>query len=127
MFFEGEAAVGQVAEKAVHGEMEVGVVVIDGGEESVDCDEGVQLLSQFADEGLFAAFAGLHLAAGEFPPPFPFAVAALGGEDFIVSEDDGGNYFDLPVCLLRGTVFTAEKHFRCAVHEGYWFKGFHVG
>ena len=48
VFLEGVGAVGQVAEKAVHGEVEVRVVVVDGGEKTVDSDGGVHFFLYFA-------------------------------------------------------------------------------
>ena len=124
---EGEAAVVQAAEKAVHGEVEVGVVVVDGGEELVDCDVGIQLFVYLADKGFLRAFAGLDFAAGELPPAFPRTVAALCGKNGVATADDGGHHFDGSACRLPGFLFASEKHLRRAVHDGYGFVFFHVG
>lgn len=56
---EGVVTVGEVAEVAVHREVKVGVIVLDGGEETVYHDVGVHLFVQFADEGLFVTLARL--------------------------------------------------------------------
>ena len=56
-------------------------------------DAGVQLLPDFAAEGLLGGLAGFDLAAGELPPVLPVAGPALGGEDAVlgVVDDGGGN------------------------------------
>ena len=127
VLFEGEASVGQVTEKAVHGEVEVRVVVVDGGEETVDCNVGVQFFLYFADEGFFAAFTGLDFATREFPPAFPWAIAALGGQDGVVATDDGSHNFDVPTGLLLCFFFASEECLRRSVQEGYGLLLFHEG
>jgi len=46
---------------------EVGVGVVDGGDELAGGDVDAELLAQFALQRLRVRLAGLHLAAGEFP------------------------------------------------------------
>ena len=91
VFEEFEFAGGEGAEVVVEDEVEVGVVNLNGADELVDGDVGVEFFFDFADEGGFGGFAGLDFAAGEFPLAFVVAVAALGGEDFVVGFDDGGD------------------------------------
>ena len=125
VFFEGVAAVGQVTEKTVHGEVEVGIFIVDGGEETVDCDGGVHFFLYFAEEGFFAALTGLDFAAWEFPPAFPWAIAALGGQNGVAATDDGSHNFDVAARLLRGFFFATKKHLGRAVHEDWRFGTFH--
>ena len=68
VFFQGVMAVTEVAEVAVHGEVEVGIVVVDGGMEAVDHDGGVKFFFDFTEEGLFVGFTRLHFAARKLPP-----------------------------------------------------------
>lgn len=58
-----------------------------------DGDAGVQLLPDFAADGLLGRLAGFDLAAGKLPPVLPVAAAPLGGEDAVlgVVDDGGGN------------------------------------
>ena len=56
---EGVVTVGEVAEVAVHREVKVGIVVLNGGKVAVYHDVGVHLFVQFADEGLFVTLARL--------------------------------------------------------------------
>ena len=93
MFFEGIVAVEEMAEIAMHCEMEFGVVVVDGCMEAVDYDFGIQFFFDFTHEGFFPAFSLLDFTAWEFPPAAPLTIAALGGKDLVVVENDCGNHF----------------------------------
>lgn len=74
--------------------MEGGVVVLDGGEEAIDADVGVELLTDFAPESLCGRFARFDFASRKFPEVFEFAIATLGGEILLLAADDGRYYFD---------------------------------
>ena len=87
---EGEGAALHVAEVAVHGEVEGGIVVLHGGEMPFHSYFRLQFLADFALQGLPGRFAWLHLAAGELPSATPLAVPALGGEDTALPVVDYG-------------------------------------
>lgn len=74
--------------------MEGGVVVLDGGEEAIDADVGVELLTDFAPESLCRRFAGLDFSSRKFPEVFELAIATLGGEILLLAADDGRYYFN---------------------------------
>ena len=93
MFFEGIVAVEEMAEIAMHCEMEFGVVVVDGCMEAVNYDFGIQFFFDFTHEGFFPAFSLLDFTAWEFPPATPLTIAALGGKDLVVVNNDCGNHF----------------------------------
>lgn len=94
VLLEQEVVGGWGAEVAVEGEVEGGVVVLDGGEEAIDADVGVELLTDFAPESLCRRFAGLDFASRKFPEVFELAIATLGGEVLLLAADDGRYYFD---------------------------------
>ena len=86
---------GDMADVAVHRQMEVGIVVFYRIEQSVDCDPDGKFLSDLSGEGLRGCLSGLNLPAGKFPISFPFPVASLCSQDFAVSDDDGCHDFNL--------------------------------
>ena len=101
VFEEGERAALHGAEEAVHREVELGVVLLDGVQKLPDGDAGVQFLPDFAAEGLLGGLAGFDLAAGKLPPVLPVAGPALGGEDAVLGVvDDGGGNGDVFHSLL---------------------------
>ena len=83
------------AQDAVHGKVKSGVIVLDCVEDAFSPDNGSKFFTDFPDDAGFGSFAWFKFAAGDFPPVFAFAVAALGGKDFffiggwICAEDDG--------------------------------------
>ena len=84
----------QVAQEAVHGEMEVGVIVFERVEVLQARDVYVQLFSQLAQAGLLGGLTCVDFASGEFPQPVHLAVAALHGQDLVVALDDSGCHTD---------------------------------
>ena len=114
VLFQGEIAIAEVAEVAVHGEVEVGVVVFDSGLKAIDHDGGVKLFFDFTEEGFLMGLSWLHLAAWKLPPATPLAIAALGGEDAAAVEDDGSDHFDVPQGLF-GSLLSFKKHLRRTV------------
>ena len=84
----------QRAQKAMHREMELGVVPFDRVQQVAHDDGTGQFLGDFPAQGIFPAFAGLHLPAGKLPPVFPGAVAPLGGENAALLDDEGRDDFD---------------------------------
>ena len=101
VFEEGERAALHGTEEAVHREVELGVVPLDGVQEFAHSDAGVQFLPDFAAEGLLGRLAGFDLAARELPPVLPVAGPALGGEDAVLGVvDDGGGNGDVFHSLL---------------------------
>jgi hypothetical protein len=62
--------------------MESRVVPLHCVQQVSHCNLRVQFLLDLALQGLLRAFARLNLSARELPPTLPFAIPALGGEDF---------------------------------------------
>lgn len=83
-----QGVVYQGAHKAMHREMEHGIVSLDGSKEFIDTDFGVQLLSYLAPERLDWAFPGFYLASRKLPLIFKLSVFALGGKHFPVAYND---------------------------------------
>ena len=69
----------------MEGEVEGGVVVLDGSEEAINVDVGVELLTDFAPESLCGRFARFDFASRKFPEVFEFAIATLGGEILLLA------------------------------------------
>ena len=94
MFQELELSGNNRAQDAVHCKVECGIVVLYNADFFFSADLGCKLLTDFADDAFFRRFARFNFAAGDFPPVFVFAVAALGGEEFVLvslwicAEDD---------------------------------------
>ena len=85
---QGEPAAHNGTEKAVHGQVESGVVVLDGAQEIAHTDIDGKFFLQFAGERLLRGFAGFHLAARKFPPVLEVAVTALGRKNLFVRSSD---------------------------------------
>ena len=85
---------GQRAVVALHGEMKIGVVVLDGIEVAQVGDFYLQLFHELAAHGILGRFAAHELAAGEPPKSLHVAVAALHGKQLIgsfLANDPSGN------------------------------------
>ena len=86
--------IGERAVVALHGEMEIGVVVLNGVEVTQVGDLHLQLFHELAAHGVFGCLAAHELAAREFPKSLHVAVAALHGKQLIGSffaNDPSGN------------------------------------
>ena len=99
VFQQRELAAHHRAEKAMHGQVEGGVVVFDSAEEVAHLHVDGKFFFEFADKRLLRAFAGFHLAAREFPPVLEITVTALGREDLLgrgtcAVPDDSCHYLD---------------------------------
>ena len=82
-----------MADIAVHREMESRIVVLHRHDKPVDRDLCVQLLTYLAPQCVLTAFALLYLAAGKLPPVFPLAITALCGKHQTVAADNGSHHF----------------------------------
>lgn len=82
-----------MADIAVHREMESRIVVLHRHDKLVDRDLCVQLLTYLAPQCVLTAFALLNFAAGKLPPVFPLAIAALRGKHQTVAADNGSHHF----------------------------------
>ena len=94
MLFDGDLAIHDMAEIAIHRQMEALILVLYGAEESIDCNRRRQLLADLADDGLLAALPFLALAAGEFPEILEIALAAFCCQYPIAIDDDGCTHSD---------------------------------
>ena len=85
---------GQRAVIALHGEMEIGVVVLNGIEITQVGDFDLQLFHELAAYGVLGRLAAHELATGELPKSLHVAVAALHGQQLvgsILANDPSGN------------------------------------
>ena len=101
----------QGADEAVHGQMELGVIPLNGLHESAYLDFCIEFLLDFAGQRLLRSLPRLHLAAGKFPPTLPWTISTLSRKDFSVLDYYRRYYFyrlhdsssfDCS-CTLRGT------------------------
>ena len=86
--------IGERAVVALHGEMEIGVVVLNGVEVTQVGDLHLQLFHELAAHGVFGRLAAHELAAWEFPKSLHVAVAALHGKQLVrsfLANDPSGN------------------------------------
>ena len=114
-----------MADIAVHREMESRIVVLHRHDEAVDRDLCVQLLTYLPPQCVLTAFALLNFAAGKLPPVFPLAIAALRGEDLVVPpplpyDFDGIAVFDRKPFDKRPSTqtFILEKKLRRFLEQG---------
>lgn len=77
----------QGADVAVHREVELRIVPVDGGEEFVDADFGIQFLADFADKRFLRCLSHFNLSARELPPVLPRPVTPLGGKNLVPLPD----------------------------------------
>ena len=71
---------GQRAVVALHGEMEIGVVILNGVKIAQVGDFYLQLFHKLASHGVFGCLAAHELATGELPKSLHVAIAALHGK-----------------------------------------------
>ena len=86
--------IGERAVVALHGEMEIGVVVLNGVEIAQVGDLHLQLFHELAAHGVFGCLAAHELATGELPKSLHVAIAALHGQQLVgsfLANDPGGN------------------------------------
>ena len=84
--------------EAVHGEVEVGVVVLDGVVEPGGAKLAAELLGELAAQGLDGRLALLDLSAGQLPAALVGAVRAMRREDAAVPVDDARRHVDRSSC-----------------------------
>jgi hypothetical protein len=84
-----------MAEVTVHGHVELGIVVMDRDEKTLNGNIGVQLLTNLTTQRLFRRLTSLYLSSGKFPPSFVVSVTALRGKILVATMDDGGNNLDV--------------------------------
>ena len=86
--------IGERAVVALHGEMEIGVVILNGVEIAQVGDFYLQLFHKLAAYGVFGCLAAHELAAGKLPKSLHVAVAALHGKQLVrsfLANDPSGN------------------------------------
>ena len=94
MFLRLIGFIGERAVVALHGEMKIGVVILNGIEIAQVGNFYLQLFHELAAHGVFGCLAAHELAAREFPKSLHVAVAALHGKQLIGSffaNDPSGN------------------------------------
>lgn len=74
---------------AMHRQVKSRVVPLYGFQQLSNLNIRIQFLHDLARKRLLMRLASIDLAAGELPPAFEVAIAALGGEDLVVAENDG--------------------------------------
>ena len=86
--------IGERAVVALHGEMEIGVVVLNGIEIAQVGDFDLQLFHELAAYGVLGRLAAHELATGELPKSLHVAIAALHGKQLVrsfLANDPSGN------------------------------------
>ena len=86
--------IGERAVVALHGEMEIGVVILNGIEIAQVGDFYLQLFHELAAYGVLGRLTAHELATGELPKSLHVAVAALHGKQLIgsfLANDPSGN------------------------------------
>ena len=89
--------IGFISERAVvalHGEMKIGVVILNGIEIAQVGDFYLQLFHKLAANGVLGRLAAHELATGELPKSQHVAIAALHGKQLIrsfLANDPSGN------------------------------------
>ena len=81
------------AQEAVHGQMKIRIVPLDGFQQVANLDFRIQFFLDFTHKSLLRALPALDLSAGELPPALPLAITALSGEDLSVPDDYCSCYF----------------------------------
>ena len=74
----------------MHRQVESRVVPLYGLQQLSNLNVRIQLLHDLACKRLLMRLASIDLASRELPPAFEVAIVALGGEDLVAAEDDGG-------------------------------------
>ena len=72
--------IGERAVVALHGEMKIGVVILNGIEIAQVGDFDLQLFHELAAYGVLGRLAAHELATGELPKSLHVAIAALHGQ-----------------------------------------------
>ena len=86
--------IGERAVVALHGEMEIGVVVLNGVKIAQVGDFDPQLFHELAAYSVLGRLAAHELATGELPKSLHVAIAALHGKQLIgsfLANDPSGN------------------------------------
>ena len=84
----------QRAVVALHGEMKIGVVILNGIEIAQVGDFDLQLFHELAAYGVLGRLAAHELATGELPKSLHVAIAALHGKQLVrsfLANDPSGN------------------------------------
>lgn len=87
MLQQRQIALLHLAEKALHGEMKCGIVVFYGSQRLLHPDFRGQFFPDLPFDGLLRRFSRLNLAPRKFPTVFEFTLSPLGGENFILVDD----------------------------------------
>ena len=86
--------IGERAVVALHREMKIGVVILNGVKIAQVGDFDLQLFHELAAYGVFGCLAAHELATGKLPKPLHVAIAALHGKQLIrsiLANDPSGN------------------------------------
>lgn len=87
--------------------MEGGIIVFHRSEGLFHPDFRGQFFLNFPFEGLFRCFSRLDLSSRKFPVIFKFSIAPLGGEDFVLVDDQCSHNVD---CFQCGLPFSPYLH-----------------
>ena len=101
MLVQLQGAAEQATGKALHAEVEGGVIHLYSIHELLHGNLHLQLLSDFAGQGRLRRFARLNLAAGELPAAVELGISAFHGQHTLfVIQNERGNHINCSECRL---------------------------
>ena len=101
MLVQLQGAAEQATGKALHAEVEGGVIHLDRVHELLNGNMNLQLLGNLAGQGRLRRFARLNLAAGELPAAIEFGIGAFHGQHTLfVIQNKRGDHINCSECRL---------------------------
>lgn len=86
MFIEMHRLRNQRTDEAMHLQMEIRIIPLNGLQQFPDLNLRVEFLPNLPNKRLLRAFPWLNLASGKLPPALPLAIPALRGENLSVPD-----------------------------------------
>ncbi len=101
MLVQLQSAAEQAADKALHTEMEVGIIHLYSIHELLHGNMNLQLLGNLASQGHLRRFARLNLAAGELPAAIELGISAFHRQHALfIIQNERGNHINCSECRL---------------------------
>lgn len=101
MLVQLQGAAEQATSKALHAEVEGGVIHLDRVHKLLNGNMKLQFLGNLASQGRLRRFARLNLAAGELPAAIEFGIGAFHGQHTLfVIQNKRGDHINCSECRL---------------------------
>ena len=127
MLVQLQGAAEQATGKALHAEVEGGVIHLYSIHELLHGNLHLQFLSNFASQSHLRGFARLNLAAGELPAAIEFGIGAFHGQHTLfVIQNKRGDHINCSECRLshiRRHVSTNPRQRQTHTDTAEWFSG----